>query len=423
MSIGQRRVGVFRAPGLAAAFTKVHWGTPEQPPLAVIPSDCPAGCTLTIVGHGFIDATARIQVLTDVGMETLATVPTHDGDFTWKGTPPTGLPPGNALFNSSVCPGLWLTLLTPGTAGFTVTAGPAPSVAPAQAAHLRYPPLAESDAAPGQHTTPSAQGQDLYAANGGQVLRTADGGRTWAVLHDFQNASVIAVSFGDALEGWVAVQHTPGRPVPLCQTEGSSCLMRTTDGGASWTPVSGGPPSPAWVNFFSARSGVVVTHSGAVYRTADGGTTWTPWGVVPWGQRPMGPLQVDFGSPDFGVAGLMVGAHMAPELATTADGGRSWTTLPVAAQEIISVSSPAANVIWMVARTCHGTNCAATIERTTDGSRTWSAVSLGEPFSTDLPNWPFQVVGQSATAAWLVVPGHQTLYTHDGGQTWTLPLG
>ena len=56
----------------------------------------------------------------------------------------------------------------------------------------------------------------------------------------------------------------------------SGTILKSLDGGATWTPRSSGITGPLWgVCFADANTGPAVGN-GAILRTTDGGDTWTP---------------------------------------------------------------------------------------------------------------------------------------------------
>ena len=53
-------------------------------------------------------------------------------------------------------------------------------------------------------------------------------------------------------------------------------ILRTTDGGATWTQISSGTTAGlSGVSFAGANTGVAVGGQGVILRTMDGGATWT----------------------------------------------------------------------------------------------------------------------------------------------------
>jgi photosystem II stability/assembly factor-like uncharacterized protein len=105
-------------------------------------------------------------------------------------------------------------------------------------------------------------------AVGQGVIRTVDGGDhwTWAVRGDAEHGylSGEGIFFLDLDRGWMS---------------GFSSLMRTSDGGETWTRVSI-PIEPGVgvhlrdVCFPDAQHGWVVGENGTILATADGGVTW-----------------------------------------------------------------------------------------------------------------------------------------------------
>ena len=54
-------------------------------------------------------------------------------------------------------------------------------------------------------------------------------------------------------------------------------ILRTTDGGDTWTPQSSGTTNFLnGVSFVDANTGTAVGGEGTILRTTDGGDTWTP---------------------------------------------------------------------------------------------------------------------------------------------------
>jgi photosystem II stability/assembly factor-like uncharacterized protein len=74
-------------------------------------------------------------------------------------------------------------------------------------------------------------------------------------------------------EGFVLTDPDVGTAVG-----GDGVVLRTTDGGVTWTPQGGipGTISLLAVTFLDNDIGTTVGETGHVYRTTDGGDTWTP---------------------------------------------------------------------------------------------------------------------------------------------------
>jgi photosystem II stability/assembly factor-like uncharacterized protein len=98
---------------------------------------------------------------------------------------------------------------------------------------------------------------------GGRISKSTNGGRTW-VDQFTPDELLYSVSFGDALNGW-AVGWGP-------------TLLRTTDGGQTWTPQSANAPTNVLfaVEALGPDVAWIAGGNGFVARTTDGGATWLP---------------------------------------------------------------------------------------------------------------------------------------------------
>jgi len=149
----------------------------------------------------------------------------------------------------------------------------------------------------------------------GTILRTTDGGVTWTRLGSPTVATLNAVRFSDAKTG-IAVG-------------GAGTILRTDDGGASWTQQSSGTSADiCGVAFKDAETGIVVgsngfcdglgpLDSGFILRTIDGGATWT--------------LQTSASrrlwAATFSDANTVMAVGDQTTMLTSADSGATWTVL------------------------------------------------------------------------------------------------
>jgi len=107
----------------------------------------------------------------------------------------------------------------------------------------------------------------------GHILISSDNGANWQQVEVPTRAMLTAVAFVDNEVG-VAVGH-------------DSVILRTTDGGDTWTQVFSAPDDEApffdvW--FADADNGIAIGAYGSHYRTTDGGMTWDfePLGDADW---------------------------------------------------------------------------------------------------------------------------------------------
>jgi photosystem II stability/assembly factor-like uncharacterized protein len=238
--------------------------------------------------------------------------------------------------------------------------------------------------------------------NNGALLRTTDGGSTWTrPSGDFGPTEFHAIAFADADSG-TAVGNFHG-------------YFRSTDGGASWV----------WeyntimlfanaVCFPSSRVGYMVGNG--IAKTTDGGASWI--------KQSAGPdlAAVCFTDTNTGTA---VGYF---NMLRTTDGGVNWTEVPGMTNYFLyGVSFTDANTGTAVGSDGTG-SC---IIRTTDGGATWTNQPSGlpgAPFNSILNAVCFLdantgiAVGQSSGIGELDIPAGYIisviLRTTNGGSTW-----
>jgi len=192
--------------------------------------------------------------------------------------------------------------------------------------------------------------QTGFAVGGASVLKTVDGGATWSqqgvVLPPQSLAWIRCV---DALRCVVT-------------TARGDALLRTDDGGSSWTSIS---PStlPLYASTYSASGTVVaVGKAGAMVSSQDGGHNFSTISGDLAGRF----TQLRAVSADVGYAFGRAGA-----LARTADGGRSWSPLPAPGPlDLVDVSFPTASRGYVLDRQ-------GNLMRTDDGGVSWASLDIG----------------------------------------------
>ncbi len=113
----------------------------------------------------------------------------------------------------------------------------------------------------------ASNNQGVIVGQEGQILYTSDGGTNWSSRNSPSGdlGIIREVEFYDGLNG-IAVGYS---------TLSVGFIMKTTDGGNSWTNIdtniSGGLNA---VSFKDNLVGVAVGSSGSIYRTEDGGNNW-----------------------------------------------------------------------------------------------------------------------------------------------------
>lgn len=107
---------------------------------------------------------------------------------------------------------------------------------------------------------------------GTNALRTADRGATWSASPMPQR--IAAITFADSLNGW----GVGGTGTGVGQTQ-RDLIIRTTDGGATWSTAIDSVIPFAFglrdIDFSDRDHGVAVGKYSKILRTSDGGATWT----------------------------------------------------------------------------------------------------------------------------------------------------
>jgi photosystem II stability/assembly factor-like uncharacterized protein len=143
----------------------------------------------------------------------------------------------------------------------------------------------------------------------------------------------------------------------------SGAVLRTTDGGRSWKPVSKTDEILAATKFISPTRGWVAGYAGRIQRTDDGGVTWKVQRAEHEGEVLNSIFFLDAGR------GWAVGGTGL--LLSTTDGGESWVVMPTGRSEDL----------WSIRFFTGDRGLIAgedgLILATVDGGREWTAQSTG----------------------------------------------
>ena len=168
------------------------------------------------------------------------------------------------------------TLLRTANGGASWTALAEPCPGDLDSVHFVSPALGYAvAAAPGDQA-----GGPYTTAVGGSLLRTSDGGGSWTALAEPCQGELSSVHFVSSTLGY-AVAAAPGDQAGADgQASGAytaavgGSLLRTTDAGSTWTAVTGTPANPQSACFANADDGYLGTPA-HIWRTTDGGQHWT----------------------------------------------------------------------------------------------------------------------------------------------------
>ncbi|MEA2442467.1 MAG: hypothetical protein QOH76_3891 [Thermoleophilaceae bacterium] len=233
----------------------------------------------------------------------------------------------------------------------------------------------------------------------GTLLRTDDGGRSWTGVSTGTTARLTHVDIAQA--GSVLV--------------GGGCyLSRSDDGGLTFKRlVAPCKPGIASLSLPSPSIGYLLLESGEVLGTDDG-ETFTARGAIPGtaATSPTGPTDIATGifftdgSTGFAVTrGSLGGA-----VYRTTDGGRTWFKRTISTQALTDVSFPDAGVGYAV-------GAANTVLKTTDGGETWAP----KPVPDSIPKSELESIrcASAASCAITTQVGERVIRTTNGGNSYT----
>ena len=281
-------------------------------------------------------------------------------------------------------------------------------VLPASAA-AGWAPLPNAPATGSHEDVFFANPQVGWVVNGvGHINRTTDGGATWELQED-EPSYLRSVGFADTLKGWAG------------SLDGVPLLYATTDGGDNWTPVLNIPaPQPTGIcGIWVVNESVVYAcgkydgSSARVIKTTDGGASWTSQDLVPLANTLIDCFFFD-ADHGFVVGAIGVGSGRQAVILATTDGGATWTTRHTTdrtAEWCWKISFPTALIGYVSIERFSGSTY---FLQTTDGGETWtdrffrdSYIVQGIGFATPELGWIGGATG----------PCYETT---DGGVSWHL---
>jgi hypothetical protein len=259
----------------------------------------------------------------------------------------------------------------------------------------------------------------------GQIVKTTDGGASWVEqLHD-PEVYFRCVGFASPMRGWAGTLTA------------HKTLFETQDGGAHWSPVEGLPAlAPSAICGMSVVSNQVVYLAGTNFpnrpprmmKTTDGGATWTAWDMRPWAS-----ILIDtfFTSPTRGwvVGGktdeaMPTRSNVKPVVLLTEDGGQTWVNRVGNMPDQFPKGEWGWKIQFLndrVGFVSLENFTQGAILKTTDGGLTWTRLPLNDPqrnanlegvgFVDENHGW----VGGWGDAQFQRLSSSETT---DGGRTW-----
>jgi photosystem II stability/assembly factor-like uncharacterized protein len=226
----------------------------------------------------------------------------------------------------------------------------------------------------------------------GTIVRTSDGGATWTVVPSPTTEDLLTVFFVDGAAVWIAGMN--------------STLLKSTDAGGTWTPVSIPVPTDLRaIQFVSADRGYTsggpgqgVTGERVFYATTDGGETWQPQ-TMEYSMNGIAFVDAD--------SGCVIGGGAVWK---TTDGAQTWTRYEARPPE---VTAWLADIVFVDALEGWVSGSQGFLTKTTDGGRTWTEISSGT--TRVIPEIDFL---DADHGAYVGRPTGTIAVTTDGGANW-----
>jgi photosystem II stability/assembly factor-like uncharacterized protein len=241
-------------------------------------------------------------------------------------------------------------------------------------------------------------------AYGPHVIRTTDGGVTWTAVANPTAATdlynIFAVDANIALTTW---SHG---------TAAGTFVARTTDAGVSWTNVFNQPGALSFIDAIwmtSATNGIMYgdpgTASGGrwqIWKTVNGGVNWDSTGLY---------LPQVGGEAGWNNGICVLGTNVwfvtnAAHCYASTNGGTNWVS------QTLTSAGAAGGFVWFNSLTSGMCGATGVLDGTTNGGTTWTA--LAPPGTAAIVG----ITGQD-NYWWMVRQGNIIYRTTDNGTTWT----
>ncbi len=241
-----------------------------------------------------------------------------------------------------------------------------------------------------------------------KVWKTVDRGNHWFINFDSSDVDIYRVCFKNIDTGWLAC---------LDQITDQVFLLRTNDGGQSWTRIS--LPSNNYrfisdMTFVDTQTGWLILYDysprqSGIFYTCDGGETWQ----IKYGTTYK--VESIFALNDSAAYALEIRWPLSNVILKTSDGGNTWQEQFTNPRDLLrSVFFIDSCYGWISGRDSSG----SIILRTTDGAKTWQRISTEGDESRS-------VYFLDRNNGFALDSYHQNaiiLQTGDGGVTWQRTL-
>ncbi|MCX6134382.1 MAG: YCF48-related protein [Ignavibacteriales bacterium] len=219
----------------------------------------------------------------------------------------------------------------------------------------------------------------------GDILKTTDGGSSWTTQTSGTSSVLYSICFVNSSVGWAAGSK--------------GVIVKTSNGGTQWMPQTSGTAQDIKdIDFVDTQTGWAVTQDGLVLKTTDGGSSWNSQ-TVPTTTYLNGVDAID---PQ---RAYVVGASV---VFKTTDGGATWIS------QAIDAFAYLMDVFFLNSQLGWTVGADARMLKTTDGGASW--VSQSPPTL----NWLTGIRFIDASRGWAVGWNGTVMKTTDGGTTWGL---
>jgi photosystem II stability/assembly factor-like uncharacterized protein len=210
----------------------------------------------------------------------------------------------------------------------------------------------------------------------GRLLKTTDYGATWLPVTSYTSTGTVrGIYFTDELTGYIGNTLYE--------------ILKTTDGGLSWTTQDMGTGTVYEIKFFDANNGAAAGALGTVFFTTDAGTTWQPTSIGFSTNCNIYGLAMSNSFAD--IPNTIFAAAQSGIMAKSSNMGQTWIPISEAATLHNLRSIRMANN--MTGYAVGGSTTESEVIKTTDGGLTWDKVNFDAGYTLYAQSWIDQNTG------------------------------
>lgn len=242
------------------------------------------------------------------------------------------------------------------------------------------------------------ENKGFIAGSGGTFLSTTDGGKTWNAREKFTSDTIGQIYFADENNGWLLCEKNIYERGAM----GSSYLLKTSDGGVTWTRSDFGGGRERITRIFFGKNGfaMAIGETGVLFALQDDAKTW---------KRMISPVRYLLLDGNFSdeFHGTIVGAG--GSVLFTEDAGATWNRATLAGD-----AKTRLNKVFFINRKLGWTlGGEGKIYQTINGGKSWHEQKSG--VTQNLTDIFFL----NTAEGWAVGDEGTILYTTTAGNVWT----